>query len=334
MNADTARADSCTLQQQLRERFVQDDGSFYFPDGRHAFRDHGRKLATDVEVADVVTTLIEVARSRGWQEIQLEGGEGFRREAWRQASLVRLSVRGYKPSAVEHAAMVRSRAALEAHGASPEPAAPAEETGAADSAGEPKFVRIEGEVRGPTEEFIFGTLLAHGLDRYKFEPRGEMSYFVRLDTADGRRTFWEKDLQRAIATSATQPKIGDEVALWDRFGKSAPRESDGEPGRWWVEQRAFFEVRAKAARTLRDPCITPQEGVRRCPALTGAYLSLRAAELVGARECPELQKRFVEAVRERLADSIARGDPFPKAPLRQRSEGQPDLTRHRPALNR
>jgi Large polyvalent protein-associated domain 7 len=327
-------SDSYAVQQRLGDRFVQDGDSFYFRDGRHAFRDHGRKLSTNSETSDLVATLIEVARSRDWQEIEVQGAEGFRREVWRQASAVRLSVRGYKPTAVEHLEMVRLRGVVEHTEVPVEPAAAvdARGTGGTQEAAESFLTRPGTAECQPNDELTLGTLLAHGLDSFRFEPRGELSYFIRLDTAGGRRTFWDRDLQRAIARSATQPKIGDEVALWDRAGKSDP--SDPEAGRWWVERRAFFEARAGAARILSDLNVAPQEGVRRCPDLVGAYLTLRAAELSSAQFGPESQKRFAQAVRERLADSIARGDPYPKMRLRQRSEGQPDLARNPPGFNR
>jgi hypothetical protein len=45
-----------------------------------------------------------------------------------------------------------------------------------------------------------------------FFRKGEMaSYFVRLLTDRGERVLWGKDLERAIGTSATQPKLGEIV---------------------------------------------------------------------------------------------------------------------------
>jgi hypothetical protein len=43
---------------------------------------------------------------------------------------------------------------------------------------------------------------------------------VRLQTQDGTREIWEKDIERAVARSLTQPQIGDNVVL-QRTGRDA-----------------------------------------------------------------------------------------------------------------
>ena len=109
-------ADPWALPQSVRDRFVQDKRRFYFPDGAPAFRDHGKRLTTGSENTEVVRSLVEIARTRGWEEITVDGTERFRREAWRQGRLAGLDVRGYKPPAPERAAMVRrARARPMAH---------------------------------------------------------------------------------------------------------------------------------------------------------------------------------------------------------------------------
>ena len=106
-NAGKAESDPWTVPQQVRDRFVQDGHRFYFRDGSPAFRDHGRRLSTASENTELIASLIDIARWRGWQEITVEGTERFRKEAWHQARLLGLAVRGYKPTPSEHAAMIR-----------------------------------------------------------------------------------------------------------------------------------------------------------------------------------------------------------------------------------
>jgi hypothetical protein len=93
-----ADTDPWTVPQSVRDRFVQDGHRFYFPDGAPAFRDLGRRLTTPSENTQVIHSLIEIARSRGWTEVSVTGTERFRHEAWRQARLAGLNVLGFRPS--------------------------------------------------------------------------------------------------------------------------------------------------------------------------------------------------------------------------------------------
>src|SRR5205807_1342519 len=83
-----------------------------------------------------------------------------------------------------------------------------------------------------------------------------------LQTAAGPREVWGRDLERAVATSLTQPKIGDEVVLQRngrdpvtvrRAGRSTPggeiteRPVETFRNRWVIETKAFFSERALAA---------------------------------------------------------------------------------------
>jgi hypothetical protein len=103
-----ADSDPWTVPQSVRDRFVQDGHRFFFPDGAPAFRDLGRRLTTVSENTQVVHSLVEVARSRGWAEVTVTGTERFRQEAWRQARLAGLQVRGYRPSDPEQAQLIRA----------------------------------------------------------------------------------------------------------------------------------------------------------------------------------------------------------------------------------
>jgi putative DNA primase/helicase len=336
-----AESDPWTVPQQVRDRFVQDGHRFYFRDGSLAFRDHGRRLSTASENTEVIGSLIDIARFRGWQEITVEGTESFRREAWHQARLLGVAVRGYKPTVSEHAAMIRALSHQE------EETAPAQgPSTSASSSSEPRspapsdLAVPEPEARKRSDELIVGKLLDHGRETYRFDPHREISYFVRIGTGQGERTIWGKDLERALEQSLTQPKIGDEVAL-RRTGsdpvtvKRRERDADGavlkeedlatQRHRWVLEKREFFEARVKAANTLRNPAIEPREGAGRHPELVGSYLNLHAAEIAArAMRDPEDRKKFVTLVRNALADSIARGEPLQPVRLRERAVQHPE----------
>jgi hypothetical protein len=334
-----AESDPWTVPQEVRDRFVQDGYRFYFPDGSPAFRDHGRKLSTASENTEVIYSLIEIARSRGWQEITVEGTERFRQEAWRQGRLAGLAVRGYKPSLDERSEVIRglSRREEKREDASSVPSTSSQPTAAAQS----NDVAEGPAPRKLSDGLIVGKLIDHGREFYRFDAREGMSYFVRIDTAEGERTLWGKDLQRALEKSLTQPKIGDEVAM-RRTGsdsvtvKRRERDAEGhvlkehdlttQRQRWLLEKREFFETRASAAEVLRNAAIEPRDGARSYPMLAGSYLNLHGAELAArTMRDPEDRKKFLELIRNALADSIARGDPLQPVRLRERSPKTPEV---------
>jgi Large polyvalent protein-associated domain 7 len=337
-----ADTDSWTVPQSVRDRFVQDGHRFYFPDGAPAFRDLGRRLTTPSENTQVIHSLIEIARSRGWTEVRVTGTERFRHEAWRQARLAGLSVHGFRPSEEQRAQVVRDlsrnlrqpaeRADSLSADAGLASAPPVDRS--TDPSSVPRYPDSSSIGFGGTRERIAGRLLDHGRDAYRHDPNEDPSYFVRLQTRDGPREIWGKDIERAVTKSLTQPQRGDEVIL-QRTGRDAvtvqreEKDVDGQiqsrpvdvyRNRWVIEKREFFEERAEAARIVRDETIKPREAVREHPELAGTYLSLRAAELAarGLRDSED-QRRFVSQVRRALADDIERGEPLQPVRLRERS---------------
>jgi hypothetical protein len=327
-----ADSDPWTVPVSVRNRFIQDGHRFFFPDGAPAFKDQGRRLTTLSENTQVVHSLIEIAHSRGWTEVTVTGTERFREEAWRQARMAGLAVRGYRPSEAEHAQLIRaldrnrSRSAERVDSLSADaPASPPREA----PAGAPEPATREG-----TGERIVGKLLDHGRDAYRHDPSEEPSYFVRLQTREGTREIWGKDIERAVAKSLTQPQVGDQVIL-QRTGRDAvtvkrqERGSDGElkekdvdvfRNRWVLERQEFFEQRASAAQVVRNESIGARDAVRQHPELTGTYLNLRAAELASrALRDPEDQRRFIAQVRGALADHVERGEPLQPVRLRERT---------------
>lgn len=350
-----AESDPWTVPQSVRDRFQQDGHRFYFPDGKLAFRDRGRKLTTESENTQVINSLVQIALARGWQEITVAGTERFRQEAWRQARIAGLAVRGYRPKEAERAQLIRAigNRAQRARDVS-EPGGPSQ-TAAADpqtsATGDP--TRASGASgQGREKGLLVGKLLDHGRDTYRFDPHEEMSYFLRLQTPEGKKEIWGKDLQRAMHQSLTQPQIGDEIGL-RRNGqdvvtvKRRERDEQGQVvsekdlathrNRWVIEKREFFEERSRAANVLRDLSIEPKRAVRNHPELAGTYLNLRAAEIAArAIRDPEDQRRFVALVRGALADAVERGEPLQparlKAPERRRSRSPEKIRDERETL--
>jgi hypothetical protein len=318
-----ADTDPWTVPQSVRDRFVQDGHRFYFPDGHAAFRDLGRRLVTSSENTQVVRSLIEIAEARGWSELTVTGSERFREEAWRQARLAGLNVRGFRASDEQQAQLVRALARSLNR-----------DSGRVDSISEGGPLEgVQGASTRSSEVRIAGELIDHGKAAYRHDPKQDPSYLVRLKTREGIREIWGRDIERAIAKSLTQPQRGDEVVLLktgqdavtvrrrtpDATGELIDTPVETLRNRWVIERQAFFEARAAVANVVRDDSITPKEAVRRHPELTGTYLNLRAAELTSKfLRDPEDQRRFLQAVRSALAQRIERGERPTPVQLRER----------------
>ena len=176
-----ADTDPWTVPQSVRDRFVQDGHRFFFPDGAPAFKDLGRRLTTASENTQVVHSLIQIAHSRGWTEVTVTGTERFRQEAWRQARLAGLGVRGYRPSEAEQAQLIRAMGrdllrsservdSISADGGTP--AAPPQERAARTAA-----------PGAEARERIVGKLLDHGRDAYRHDPNEESVLFRETEDA-------------------------------------------------------------------------------------------------------------------------------------------------------
>lgn len=115
----------------VARRFLNVDRDYYFPDKTHAFADRGVKLATRGAHPEVVRTLIEIAKARGWDSITVKGTEEFRRSAWMEAAQAGLQVAGYKPTALDLAELASKPANnwVEKAGAKVRDVAPARQWG-------------------------------------------------------------------------------------------------------------------------------------------------------------------------------------------------------------
>jgi hypothetical protein len=89
------------MPEAVASRFLKTDKHYYFPDKTHAFTDHGQKLATRGHHPEVVRSLVEIAKARGWDSIEVKGTDAFRRKAWMEAAKSGLTVTGYKPTALD-----------------------------------------------------------------------------------------------------------------------------------------------------------------------------------------------------------------------------------------
>lgn len=340
-------ADPPPIPQSVRDRFIADGRRWYFPDGVPAFKDLGQRLTTRSENTEIVHSLLEIAKARGWTEIAVGGTQRFRQEAWLQARLAGIEVRGYKPKAVEQAQLVRAfarrsetpevglRRESDPEEARSEELRPVPPSGARGSSPLPGAT----ESGGVSREKIVGKLWDHGRDTYRHDPHEELSYFVTIHTSDGHREFWGRDLERAITKSLSQPQIGDDIVLQrtSREPVTVKRHQRDSRGgivstedvstyriHWSIERSDFMEERAAAASTLRDPSIERKRAVRQHPELEGMYRNLEVAKIAArAIRDPADQRRFVAMVRGALADQVQRGEPLQAVRSRERARTPP-----------
>src|SRR5262245_53175239 len=92
---------------------------------------------------------------------------------------------------------------------------------------------------------VAGRLESHGPGSPPYR-MGQWSYFVKILTPDGPKTFWGADLKRAIAESETHVKIHSIVGV-QRIGyqvlKLPPRENeDRTKGNWKEARRIRWRV--------------------------------------------------------------------------------------------
>jgi putative DNA primase/helicase len=182
-----------------------------------------------------------------------------------------------------------------------------------------------------------GRLIEHGEARYKFRDDKELSYFVRLETADGPKDLWGVDFPRALNQAGV--KEGDliEVELTGRKSVAVKRPARDAQGRvlgeeevpahrneWDVRQqergangssRTSGTSHTARSQALREPSALARESARENRALTNALATLRAAELLAEARIPDADQRtqFVEGVRAQLAQ-VLENDATPPAP--------------------
>jgi hypothetical protein len=324
-SAKSATKPARTVPEEVLRRFVQIKNRYYFPDGARAFTDRGTRLTTGSENTEVIRSLVQIAEARGWSEITVRGTERFRKEAWAAAHTVGIEVRGYRPTEIEQARLVRAKGRQ-----GPGPVEDSISEGARSTPPEEPKTRA----RENNEGLLAGKLVDHGRATYHHDRHATMSYFVKLETSRGDRTIWGVDLERAFKESLTKPEIGDEIGLRsvrqdpvkvrtqdrDEAGELIERNLETHRNRWIIEKRSFFEERAAAAQTVRDTSVDPKRAVKQHPELAGTYLQVHAAELAAKRmRDPQDRALFVAKVRAALADGIARGEPLPAVRLRVRT---------------
>jgi hypothetical protein len=177
-------------------------------------------------------------------------------------------------------------------------------------------------------DWLGGRLLAHGKAPYRFEPESRESYYVRLQTTDGRQVLWGTDLERAIRESKSHAKVGDAVGV--RIVSREKLDGDRTWNRWQVDKAIHIVKERRVAREILEDPVTARRAGKDGATLTGSYLLVTAAELLARAQFTDepSRKDFVTRVRE--AAGIKPRALEDRAPVAQRlTRNEPDVPRDR-----
>ncbi|MFE0758737.1 hypothetical protein ACFW16_32570 [Inquilinus sp. NPDC058860] len=159
-----------------------------------------------------------------------------------------------------------------------------------------------------------GKVLDVGVDRYKHDPKKELSSFIVLEGKNGQRhEVWGVGIAETFKDSGA--KIGDTIELRregvDRVLKNV-RTVDPQTGKEVVEPREVHRNRWEiTAAKLRE---APASELARDKDLVGAQSQLKVIEsIVQQIEDPQKRRQFMDLAREAMAQKIEQGKTFPTA---------------------
>ncbi|WP_225781249.1 LPD7 domain-containing protein [Xenophilus sp. Marseille-Q4582] len=292
----------------IERRYLKVDDRYFFPDRTLAFIDDGSRIRVRTENREVMHSVIAIAEARGWRVIELRGTEAFRQGMWREAALRGIEAQGYAPIEAEFRQAERARNRNQ----------PVEASVDRDGAREPRSRRD-----GPRPP-INGVLVAAAAAPYQFHPEQRMSFYVTVRTEVGERMIWGADLERALAESASQPRIGDAIVLTQHgthpVNLRVPARNDAgeligerkivaQRARWRIETPEHLRELQRQARLLRTGEILAAASLDNSPTLATAAAGLKLAEQYARRVTVDgpSQERLVEAIRERMAAAVEQG---------------------------
>lgn len=324
----------------IERRYLRIDNRYFFPDRTLAFIDDGRRLRVRTENREVLHSVVAIAEARGWRIIELKGTETFRQGMWHEAALRGIEARGYEPTSTEslqvQRALKKRGSPSHENGRGPIPASLDREAATVHQGAvpaeapsnsslhpheEPQDRRFE---RGGPRSPVRGMLVAAAAAPYQFDPAQRMSFYVMVRAETGARTIWGTDLERALAESASQPRIGDQVVL-TQLGtrpvnvRVAARNAEGElvgekkivaQRAWWsIETSDHLRAMEHHAMRIRTGELLSDAARGRPPELPTVAADLKLAEQYAQRVTrdPFSQQRLVELIRERIAEALMQG---------------------------
>lgn len=197
---------------------AQSDKDFTFYDKSDtklpAFEAHKNTLSTTKEDQTTISAMLAVAKSQNWDSVKLTGTEEFRREAWLQASLQGLQVKGYTPKESDMMELKARNELLDKNTitGSKTPEKVEEKTPEAKAVA----VTPEAKLAGFT---IAGKLLDYGYSPYPDKPNSN-SFFIEVEKENGSK---EKAWGIALADQVNKAgaERGDNISMTKLDGQKA-----------------------------------------------------------------------------------------------------------------
>jgi hypothetical protein len=229
--AAAAAAHAKVVPPQVEQAFQRVGDKFYMPKNKErvAFEDHGLKLKTVLNDSNVALAMVQIAHARGWTSIKVSGTPEFRQQAWRDAALLGIAVKGYEPTELDKADLARripvaanevARGAVVTAAPAPAPVMVNSQAGIFISAEDAALLAAakaalqRERAAAPAAAAVAGmdVLVAHGPAKYRHDPTNADSYFVTLSNSQGKeRTVWGVGLGKAIAEAGVQ--VGQPISL-------------------------------------------------------------------------------------------------------------------------
>ncbi len=78
---------------------------------QEVMRAEPKRISTKLDDKQTVSTMLDLAQSRGWDTVRLKGTPDFQREAWVQAQVRGMKAEGYKPTTTDQQEAARRTAA-------------------------------------------------------------------------------------------------------------------------------------------------------------------------------------------------------------------------------
>jgi hypothetical protein len=96
---------------RLKLQYLLAGDKYYLRDDNKtlAFEDTGKRLVTAFDSAEIVRSMVDLSKAKGWSAIKATGSDTFRRKVWLEASLVGLTTQGYTPDAFDLDALQKRR---------------------------------------------------------------------------------------------------------------------------------------------------------------------------------------------------------------------------------
>lgn len=190
---------------------AQTDKDFSFYDKSDtklpAFEAHKNTLSTTKEDQATISAMLSVAKSQSWDSVKVTGTEEFRREAWLQASLQGISVKGYTPKEND---MIELQARSELLDKNTITGYAKEQVKAPEAEKAP-----EAKANEPLEKLaglaIAGKILDYGHAPYPDKPKSQ-SFFIEVQKEDGtKEKAWGLSLAEEL--KKTGAERGDKISM-------------------------------------------------------------------------------------------------------------------------